>query len=69
MVQRWLREHGQAATLQLLAHNNARPAYSIRINTARTTVAGLCARLEAAGASVQPSPYLPQEFIRCGLAG
>ncbi|KAI8462446.1 MAG: hypothetical protein J3K34DRAFT_527743 [Monoraphidium minutum] len=40
LVARWLRALGEAATLLLLAANNARPSYSLRANAARLPPAG-----------------------------
>ena len=38
MVQRWLARYELAATRALLAYNNKRPTYGLRVNTTRTSV-------------------------------
>ncbi len=63
MVRRWLARFGPEAARALLAWNNARPHYSLRVNLLRTTAADFRARLDALGAAWEPSPWL-DDFVR-----
>ncbi|ARA94742.1 16S rRNA (cytosine(967)-C(5))-methyltransferase [Rhodothermaceae bacterium RA] len=63
MVRRWLARFGPEATAALLAWNNARPSYGLRVNTLRTTPEAFRQRLGEQGIEGTPSPYL-DDFVR-----
>ncbi len=63
MVKRWLRRYGREDTERLLAWNNARPQYGLRINTLKEAVPDFQENLQQRGISFEPSPYLP-DFVR-----
>ena len=67
LVARWIKHHGEAATVQLLQHNNQPPVYCVRANTAAgTTVPWLlqqCAELEPP-VQATASQLLPNDFVR-----
>ncbi|MEM1043858.1 MAG: 16S rRNA (cytosine(967)-C(5))-methyltransferase RsmB [Bacteroidota bacterium] len=75
MVRRWLERYGDAETEALLAQNNARPRYALRVNTRRTDVDQIRERLSALGVDASPSRYLDdfvtvdrlQPVLRAGL--
>ncbi|GIL43283.1 hypothetical protein Vafri_1068, partial [Volvox africanus] len=66
MVVRWLERFGREGTEQLLRRNNQPPVYTVRVNTLRpgASAARLLEQLVAAGVQAEPSPLLPEEFIR-----
>lgn len=74
LVKKWLEAYGARATLDLLRHNNRRPAYSLRLAPGASPAA-LAAELaeaplddgdapsDAPGVAARPSRYLPNEFL------
>ncbi len=75
IVRRWLKRFGEEQTTALLKKNNERPAYSLRVNTLKTTREDLGERLDELGVGWRPSNYLEdfvvveqlQPIIRAGL--
>ncbi len=63
MVRRWLDRFGPADAEALLASNNARPVYGLRVNGLKTSVADFLRRLQALGIDAEPSGYL-DDFVR-----
>lgn len=61
MVRRWLDRIGADETRALLEWNNARPVYGLRV--IQRPMAAFLQRLDALGASYEPSPYIDY-FIR-----
>ena len=62
MVRRWLSRYGGADAERLLEWNNARPAFTVRVNTLRTTTASFRDRLQELGVSAEPARHLPDAF-------
>ena len=62
ITRRWLKRYGEAETAALLAHDNARPRYALRINTLRTTPEQFHRDLDALGVEWTPSAYL-DDFV------
>lgn len=58
MVRRWLDRYGAPATCALLAHNNKRPDYGLRVNTLRTTVNDVAEWLRAHDVGFTLSPFV-----------
>jgi len=58
MVRRWLSRYGEADTAALLAWNNRRPMFGLRVNTRRTTVGAVTDWLDAHDVTWTSSPYL-----------
>lgn len=75
MVERWLDRYGRDATIALLAWNNSRPVYGVRINTLKNPVQDFQQVLNERGIAFTPSPYLDyfvrvpklQGLVRAGL--
>ncbi len=75
MVERWLDRYGRDATIALLAWNNSRPVYGVRINTLKNAVQDFQQVLNERGIAFMPSPYLDyfvrvpklQGLVRAGL--
>lgn len=75
LVARWLDRYGEAATVALLEHDNARPVFGVRANTLRTAPTALRAALDAHGIAYSPSPHVAemvrtqavQAVLRAGL--
>lgn len=75
MVRRWIERYGEDETAELLAADNARPRYALRINTLKTTPQALAARLDDLGVGHEPSAHLDdfvlverlQPVLRAGL--
>lgn len=63
MARRWVNRYGLAEARELMASNNRRPLYSLRVNTLKTTVAEIGQSLDGLGVSWTRSEYL-DEFIR-----
>ncbi|EIE25940.1 S-adenosyl-L-methionine-dependent methyltransferase [Coccomyxa subellipsoidea C-169] len=64
LVERWMQRFGEAETLKLLASNNRRPVYSLRVNTMKVDIGVLEQELQEGGVDVERSPYLPEEYLR-----
>ncbi|BDA44184.1 Ribosomal RNA small subunit methyltransferase B [Coccomyxa sp. Obi] len=64
LVERWVQRFGEATALKLLASNNRRPLYSLRVNTMKVDIGTLEEKLREAGVDVERSPYLPNEYLR-----
>ncbi|GIV60255.1 16S rRNA (cytosine(967)-C(5))-methyltransferase RsmB [Rhodocaloribacter litoris] len=64
MVRRWVERFGTAETERLLAWNNARPVFGLRLSS-RADRAAVVALLDAHGVAWTPSPYL-DDFLRLG---
>lgn len=62
MVRRWLERYGRPETERLLEWNNQRPAFTVRVNTLKTTVDLFRERLDALDVGAAPSRYLPHSF-------
>ena len=62
ITRRWLDRYGEAETAALLAHDNARPRYALRINTLRTTPEQFHRDLDALGVEWTPSDWL-DDFV------
>lgn len=58
MVRRWMDRYGLGATRALLAYNNKRPSYGLRINPLRTTVDEVAEWLRANAIGFVLSPYV-----------
>lgn len=71
MVASWVAQYGAPAAVELMQHNNRRPAYGLRVNLDRVpSVPAFLEHLESKyGGEVQvvASHYLPTDFvqIRC----
>lgn len=63
MVERWLSRYGQKDTEALLAWNNSRPVYGVRVNTLKTASEAFRQELDNRDVSWEPSPYL-ESFVR-----
>ena len=63
MVRRWLGRLGEEGAVALLAANNARPAFGLRVNTLRTTPDEVAARLAELGVSFRSSRWLDDFFV------
>ncbi len=63
MVRRWIERYGLDATQELLAWNNRRPAYGVRINTLATSVEAFQQQLDAHDVTWAASPHL-DDFVR-----
>jgi len=59
LVRRWRERYGAARTEELLAHDNTPPPLTLRVDTARTTVADCIERLATAGVAATPGRYCP----------
>ncbi|CAL5218678.1 g386 [Coccomyxa viridis] len=64
MVERWLQRYGEADTIKLLVANNRRPTYSLRVNKLRVSMGELQQRLQDSEVECEPSPFLPDDFLR-----
>lgn len=62
LVRRWLDRYGEAETAALLAADNARPRYALRVNTLKTTPEAFAQRLDALGMGWEASVYL-DDFV------
>ena len=62
MVRRWLRRYSPADAERLLEWNNARPAFTVRVNTLKTTAASFRERLHELGVDAEPARHLPDSF-------
>ena len=58
MVKEFLLSIGTGETARLLAANNSQPPMSVMVNTTRTTAQALQDRLEEAGVTARPHPWL-----------
>ncbi len=63
LVRRWLVRFGVDDTRALLAYDNDRPVYGVRVNTRRMPVAAFREMLDEADLEYAPSPYL-DDFVR-----
>ncbi|RLB39975.1 MAG: 16S rRNA (cytosine(967)-C(5))-methyltransferase RsmB [Deltaproteobacteria bacterium] len=59
IVEKWIRELGEARTISLLKASNEIPKLVIRVNTLKTTRPALIERLVAKGISVSPARFSP----------
>jgi len=59
MVYKWLGEFGAKETVSLLSSNNKRPTFSVRVKDMDSSLASM----RELGADVEPSKYLPTEYI------
>ena len=59
MVYRWLGEFGAKETVSLLSSNNQRPTFSVRVKDVDASLESM----RELGADVEPSRYLPKEYI------
>lgn len=62
ITRRWLDRYGEAETAALLANDNARPRYALRINTLRTPTEQFHRDLDELGVEWTPSAYL-DDFV------
>ncbi len=63
MVRRWVERYGADAARELLAWNNQRPVYGLRINTLATSVEAFQQQLDEHDIPWAASPYL-DDFVR-----
>jgi 16S rRNA (cytosine967-C5)-methyltransferase len=63
MVARWSERFSSSELVAFLEHNNRRPHFSLRINTARISVVDFQDRLRALEIPFETSPFLPY-FVR-----
>ena len=63
MVRRWGERYGLDATRELLAWNNQRPVYGLRVNTLATSVDAFQQQLDVHDVPWASSPYL-DDFVR-----
>ncbi len=63
MVRRWVERFGPEDTAALLAWNNRRPTYGVRVNLLKGSLEAFRKRLEALGVEAAPSLYL-DDFVR-----
>ena len=62
MVRRWLARYGRQDAERLLEWNNARPIFTVRVNTLKTTTESFRERLQEVGVSAEPARHLPDAF-------
>ena len=63
LVEELLSILGEEETARFLEANNAQPPITAQVNTTKTSADALTQRLEEAGVSVQPHPWLPDCLI------
>lgn len=63
LINRWLKEFGVDATIELCIFNNQPSPLTIRVNTLKTTREGLGEKLAARGMVLQKSKYIPEGLI------
>ncbi|MHB8170057.1 MAG: 16S rRNA (cytosine(967)-C(5))-methyltransferase RsmB [Thermincolia bacterium] len=68
MVEKWLAQYGQEATIELCRANNEASPTTIRTNTLRTNRAALAAKLAEEGLEVRETLYIPEGLTVSGFA-
>lgn len=63
LVRQWENEYGRETTAAMLPKTLGRPPFMVRVNTLKTNVAALTARLQQSGVTVTQSPYLEHCLI------
>lgn len=68
LVARWIERFGEERTRQITLANNATPITTVHVNTRKTTVEAVQARLKAAKVEAKPSDYFPDALRVSGVA-
>ena len=63
MVERWIRQYGEEATIAMCASNNEAPHVSVRVNQVKTERDAMLRAMESAGMDARPSELSPAGIV------